>query len=272
MSNNTFNRAVDFLQGALNAATSSASEPSKADSPESSAPQSQSAKDSLLPGFEPPPSALPHKQEDAPEAAPAEADPFTPPPEAVAPPLPGMVTPPEPPSPVVHHKAEKTSLELHPPAQKRAARAAKDAGTKQSAALLKLNPTAALGALSGLLGLGLVVACVCLLSSPEAPVETTPPDIPLALLPETADPELWETVAGMSGEIDGVPLQFERGLATGNGTAYRLQLDFCRSGSDIYAKVVGDRPYVVRLDALGKITKSYPAPKNNRPLKDIFGR
>jgi len=277
MSNSSFNRAVSFLQNALDTATFSAARESADDAADTPEPRPLREADSLLPGFEPPPSTAPAGLGTAPAEppeTPAVADPFTPPPEASAPPLPGMATtPPEPPPTVVHHQAEKSPLELHPPAQRRAAAlAARGAGRTKPATRFSFNATAVLGVLSGVLGIALIAACIGLLDSPETPEKAPSSDIPLALLPETADPELWDTVAAMSGEIDGVPLRFERGLATANGTTYRLQLDFCRSGSDIYAKVAGDKLYVVRLDARGTITKAYPAPKNNRPLRDIFSR
>jgi len=232
----------------------------------------------LLPGFEP--SSAPVTEEtEGPSAEtvedPAPRDPFTPPPEADAPPLPGLTEAPiGRPPPVVHYTARNaTSLELRPPAKKRAALAAQatqNAETRKP--VIRFNTTVALAALSGVLGVGLIVACICLAISPEPPVANAPAGIPLALLPETADPALWEIVAGMSGEIDGVPLQFEHGLANGEGITYKVLLDFCSSGSDIYAKVAGEKTYVVRLDGQGRILKAYPAPKNNKPLKTLFSR
>ena len=46
--------------------------------------------------------------------------------------------------------------------------------------------------------------------------QAEPDGIPLALLPDTADPDLWETVSNMSGTIGGVPLEFKRGIASAN--------------------------------------------------------
>ena len=104
----------------------------------------------------------------------------------------------------------------------------------------------------------------------EVPLE--PDGIPLALLPDTADPDLWETVADMTGEIDGTHLSFKRGIATANGTVYKAVLDFCRGGDRIYARVDGPKRYVVCLDGQGRIVKTYRAPGNNKPLKAIFGK
>jgi len=272
MSNSNFDSAVNFLQNALNAAIFSSGEKPQADAGGPPEPQRQPSP--LLPGFEPPPAvpSEPPPVAAGPAEPPAAADPFAPPPEACAPPLPGMVTESQDPPPVIHHRLGKSSMELHPPAQKRSAllaRAERDGNVRKP---FRLNAVAVLGFLSGLLGLGLAVACVGLFGTSDAPTEKAPPEIPFALLPDTADPSLWDTVAGMSGEIDGIPLRFERGIATGNGITFKLQFDFCRSGSDIYAKVAGDKTYVVRLDGQGRITRSYPAPRNNRPLKALFGK
>jgi len=103
-------------------------------------------------------------------------------------------------------------------------------------------------------------------------VRVEPDGIPVELLPDTADPGLWETVASLSGEINGEPLQFKRGIALADGICYRVQFDFCSSGSDIYVKVVADKTYIVRADTQGKIIKAYPAPRNGKPLKELFGR
>lgn len=100
--------------------------------------------------------------------------------------------------------------------------------------------------------------------------QAEPDGIPLTLLPDTADPDLWETVSNMSGAIDGVCLEFKRGIATANGTVYRVLLDFCRNGKSIFAKVEGAKRHVVELDGQGHILKAYPAPKNDKPLKGIF--
>jgi len=254
MSNSDLNRAVSFLQGAPDAATSSADAEKQSSASENAEPQPKPEAGPLLPGFEPSAADLPPANADAP--------------------FPEMDTLlPEPPIPVTHIRAKTVaSLELHPPAKKRAALAAaaeQNVRDQKSKPDFRFSATVALAALSGVLGIALIVACVSLARTPAA--EATSADIPLALLPETADASLWDIVAGMSGEINGVHLQFERGIASGNGISYRLQLDFCRNGADIYAKVSGDRMYVVRLDGQGKITKAYPAPKNNRPLKSIFG-
>jgi len=276
MNTNSFDRAVNFLQGALNAATHSANKGVKPDAPGAAESQNSTEQDSILPGFEPPPAtpSLPNEN-DTPKAT-AGGDPFTPPSEAIAPPLPGFVTASAPPPPQTSAllPGKATKLELHPPAKRRAALAASQAQHATQKPKIHIDKTTALAALSGFLGISLIVALICLASSPAEPAEKAQNDIPLALLPDSADPSLWTTVSSMSGEIDNTILTFERGMATdANGIVYKLHLDFCRNGADIYAKVSGGRnAYVVRLDDTGKIKKAYPAPKNNKPLKEIFGK
>lgn len=99
-----------------------------------------------------------------------------------------------------------------------------------------------------------------------------PDGVPLALLPDTADASAWDVVANMSGTIGGTPIAFRRGIARVNGIDYKLCLDFCRSGSDIYARIAGPAAWIVQVNADGRILRAYPAPKHGRPLKDIFPR
>ena len=103
-------------------------------------------------------------------------------------------------------------------------------------------------------------------------LQIEPDGIPLALLPETADAALWETVANMSGTIGGNAVQFKRGLAESSGTTYKVCLDFCRNGEKVFVKVVGNGNWVAQVGADGKIVKAYPARANSKPLKDIFGK
>ena len=130
---------------------------------------------------------------------------------------------------------------------------------------------AALLAASVCTALTVVIACKAI--SPRVITETVPvePDgIPFALLPQSADASLWDIVSTMHGTINGEELTFNHGR-TEDGT-YKLALDFCRSGNDIYAKVIGNGLWVVKLAPDGTILKAYPTRPTAKPLKDIFTR
>ena len=99
-----------------------------------------------------------------------------------------------------------------------------------------------------------------------------PAGIPLDLLPETADASLWPVVSSLHGTIGGAELKFANGHAESNGTAYKVCLDFCRSGEDIYVKVSGNGLWVARLAPDGTVLKAYPARANGKPLKEVFGK
>jgi len=101
-------------------------------------------------------------------------------------------------------------------------------------------------------------------------VAVEPDGLPLDLLPASADASLWPVVANMSGTIDGARLTFRRGLARNDGVVYKVCLDFCCSGTNIYARVTGRSTWVVMLDLEGNIVRTYRSPKSNKPLKDIF--
>ncbi|MGN0833866.1 MAG: hypothetical protein ACI4RD_09505 [Kiritimatiellia bacterium] len=103
-------------------------------------------------------------------------------------------------------------------------------------------------------------------------IQAEPEGIPLALLPDTADASVWNVVANMSGTIGGTPLAFRRGIARVNGIDYKVCLDFCRSGSNVYVRIAGPAAWIVQVNADGRILRAYPAPKNNRPLRDILAR
>ena len=218
MSNNDFDRAVNFLQGALDVAVS----------------ESKAEQGPLLPGFEEPPQDTSREEpQDREENAPATAG------EA---------------------DGER------PPEGRRHACSCR----------VKIFAGLAMAAVFGV-SAAVTFRLVCprivvrtVTVEKEVPLE--PDGIPLALLPDTADPDLWETVADMTGEIDGTHLSFKRGIATANGTVYKAVLDFCRGGDRIYARVDGPKRYVVCLDGQGRIVKTYRAPGNNKPLKAIFGK
>lgn len=101
-------------------------------------------------------------------------------------------------------------------------------------------------------------------------VQIEPDGIPFALLPDTADATLWETVSNLHGKIGNAELQFKRGLAEANGTVYKVCLDFCQSKGDLYVKIAGNGFWVVRASSDGTIIKAYPAKSNGKPLKEIF--
>lgn len=101
-------------------------------------------------------------------------------------------------------------------------------------------------------------------------IQSEPDGIPLALLPDTADASAWAVVANMSGTIGGTPIAFRRGIARVNGIDYKVCLDFCRSGSNVYVRIAGPAAWIVQVNADGRILRAYPAPKHGRPLKDIF--
>lgn len=103
-------------------------------------------------------------------------------------------------------------------------------------------------------------------------VQVEPDGIPFALLPDYADPSLWDTVTCMSGTINGVELQFKRGVAEANGTTYKIGLDFCRSGNNIYVRVTGNGNWVAQVNADGKILRTFPVKSGNKPLKEIFAK
>lgn len=103
-------------------------------------------------------------------------------------------------------------------------------------------------------------------------IRTEPDGIPLALLPSTADADAWNIVANMSGTLGGTPLVFRRGIARVNGIDYKVCLDFCRNGGDVYVRIAGPSSWILRVRPDGKIIRAYPAPKNNRPLKALFAR
>lgn len=97
-------------------------------------------------------------------------------------------------------------------------------------------------------------------------------DVPLALLPETADPELWPVVSEMSGMIDGKPVFFKHGIAMTKDVDFKVCLDFCRNGNDIYVRVRGNGFWVVKVTPEGKIEKAYRASRNGKSLKELFGQ
>lgn len=223
---NDFDKAVDFLQGALNAAAQEVSEPKAVPEAE------QPAAEELQP-------AVPV----APASANAEAQPAVEEAET----------------------AEPTKLDCPCAAAPEEPPATVGLG-KLAASILVAVCT------------GIAIVATHKLISPrivekEVVREAEPDGLPLALLPETADASLWDTVAGMSGTIDGVPLQFRRGIAEANGKTYKVCLDFCRSKGTIYVRVAGNgKWWVAQVAADGKIVKAYPARANAKPLKDVFGK
>lgn len=121
----------------------------------------------------------------------------------------------------------------------------------------------------------IVLASACLLMSPRVVTETVqlePDGIPLALLPDTADPDVWDVVSVMNGVINGTPVQFVRGIAETENETFKVCLDFCRSGEDIYAKVCGKKDWVVKVAPDGTIQKAYPSRANAKPLKELFAK
>jgi len=225
MSNNDFDRAVNFLQGALDVAVS----------------ESKEDRGPMLPGF---------------GEQPGETSPERP-----------------------VEQGEKTSATSAAKAPDGASREGCPSTGKARCACNGRNKIIIGSALALLFGVS--AAAAFRLISPrivvntvtvEKEVQVEPDGIPLALLPESAEQDLWETVANMSGEIDGTALSFKRGIASANGAVYKVVLDFCRGGESIYVRVNGPKRYVVCLNGQGKIVKAYPAPKNNRPLKEIFGK
>lgn len=230
---NDFDRAVNFLQGALNAAAFEVAKEKQ------SVPQEPVAQPA------PEPVAQPELQ--------LGLDPLPEPEELTAPASPT--------GPVNEKQAESRELPTECPAP---------AG--------KLIPWYKLVAA---FCVGLLIPAVFILCKPQtssseladlrqrlAAVESA--SVPLALLPETADADLWPTVANLHGTINGAELRFNRGIATVNGTDYRICLDFCKSGDDIYVKVEGNGLWVVRAAADGTILKAYPGKAGGKPLKDLF--
>jgi len=249
MSNKDFNRAANFLQGALNAAIFEAARKRNLPPPENHEVKPVIPSGPMLPGFE-------GMEPRAPETA------------SVA-----GAEPPPAPDAIISRAVPATEA----PADE-AGFSASSPACPSVAPAFDIRKAAALAGLVAAVGLVIVAACKLIpartvVREVEKEVQAEPDGVPLALLPDAADPRLWNTVSEMTGSIDGVEVAFRRGLARGsNGVTYRLQLDFCRTGNDIYAKVVGDKAYVVKLNPLGEIVKAYPAPRNNKPLKAIFGR
>jgi len=96
--------------------------------------------------------------------------------------------------------------------------------------------------------------------------------IPPELVLSEDDVLAWKTVSGMHGDIGGTPLEFTSGIAETNGVRYKVAMDFCRDGDSTYVRVRGNGEWVAKVDSSGTILKAYRAPKNGKPLKDIFGR
>jgi len=96
--------------------------------------------------------------------------------------------------------------------------------------------------------------------------------IPPELVLSGEDVSAWKTVSGMHGEIGGTSLAFTSGIAEANGVRYKVAMDFCRDGDSTYVRVRGNGEWVAKVDSSGTILKAYRAPKNGKPLKDIFGR
>ena len=118
------------------------------------------------------------------------------------------------------------------------------------------------------LGLGVILA---LLLTPAPAPASHDACLPADLVLSAEDLPAWQTAATMHGTLDGNDLRFSAGKAEANGTAYTVALDFCVNGDTTYVKVNGNGAWIACVNKTGEITKSYPAPKNGKPLKDIFG-
>ncbi len=121
--------------------------------------------------------------------------------------------------------------------------------------------------------LAALAVSLCKSSRPPAKVPAIvqagiPPELVLAV----DDVSAWKTVSGMHGEIGGAQLAFSSGIAETNGVRYKVAMDFCRDGESTYVRVRGNGDWVAKVDSSGTILKAYRAPKNGKPLKDIFGR
>lgn len=246
MSKHDFDKAVNFLQGALDLAAAEAARPEPTTEVRKTSPAVEATMP--LPGFE---------EIAAPTPPPAETNVIL-----TAPPAPT----PAPAAPTARPTADEPS---------------ESAPSVPTPATARKVPNRLVAALLIAAAFGIGLAGGLRLISPrietqevvrEIEVPGEPDGVPLALLPDTADAALWDIVSEMSGTIDGENVRFHRGLAETEDGDYRLCLDFCRSGRDLYARISGRRELVVRLTEEGRIIRTYGAPANKRPLKDLFAR
>lgn len=254
MSMNEFDRAVNFLQNALNVAVLKAKvdpratlNPASNEQPVAIDPH---ADEPCLPGFEPPPAPVP----EPPPAEPSvESDSIASlsDKQAGTPPL----------NPANDSQSDGPSGTSACPSAN-----GLRVGRLAASALLAVCTGVAVVAAHKLIRPRTVVQVV------EKEIQVEPDGIPLALLPETAEADVWEIVANMSGEINGTLVSFKRGSAQADGNDYRVCLDFCRSGNDIYAKVDGNGCWVVNVAPNGQIQKAYRAQKGGKPLRTLFAK
>lgn len=122
-------------------------------------------------------------------------------------------------------------------------------------------------------GLGIVFTLLLTPAATPVPAATDHSGcIRADLVLEPGDLSAWNTAARMHGRIDGVDLQFDSGIAEAGGLTYKVALDFCVNGETTFVKVAcGDKAWVACVDKTGTIAKTYPAPRNGKSLKALFG-
>lgn len=141
----------------------------------------------------------------------------------------------------------------------------------------KVRMAITIATIVGLCALAAALAALAVsLCKPAHPPAKEPAIVQTGIPPELVLPEedvaAWKTVSGMHGEIGGTTLAFSSGMAEANGVRYKVAMDFCRDGTATYVRVRGNGDWVAKVAPSGAILKAYRAPKNGKPLKDIFGR